>query len=215
MFLDSSGRAYSVAAHSLPSARGQGEPLSGRLNPTDGSAFRGVLTGDPESRWLVASDSGYGFFVRVGELYSRARAGKACLRVPAGGDVVTPVPFSGGKFPAEAWVAAFSSIGRLLVFPAAELPELARGKGNKILGIPGPKYKAGEERMTAVVVIGPDEGVQILSGQRTMTLKWGDLGHYDGNRGRRGMMLPRGWRNVDRVTRLANESNESKDDDEE
>ena len=72
--------------------------------------------------------------------------------------------------------------------------------------------------MTAVVVIGPDEGVQILSGQRTMTLKWGDLGHYDGNRGRRGMMLPRGWRNVDRVTRLANESNEaneSKDDDEE
>ena len=218
VFLDSSGRAYSVAAHSLPSARGQGEPLSGRLNPTDGSAFRGVLTGDPESRWLVASDSGYGFFVRVGELYSRARAGKACLRVPAGGDVVTPVPFSGGKFPAEAWVAAFSSIGRLLVFPAAELPELARGKGNKILGIPGPKYKAGEERMTAVVVIGPDEGVQILSGQRTMTLKWGDLGHYDGNRGRRGMMLPRGWRNVDRVTRLANESNEaneSKDDDEE
>jgi topoisomerase-4 subunit A len=212
VFLDSSGRAYSVAAHSLPSARGQGEPLSGRLNPTDGSAFRGVLTGDPESHWLVASDSGYGFFVRVGELYSRARAGKACLRVPAGGDVVTPVPFSGGKFPAEAWVAAFSSIGRLLVFPAAELPELARGKGNKILGIPGPKYKAGEERMTAVVVIGPDEGVQILSGQRTMTLKWGDLGHYDGNRGRRGMMLPRGWRNVDRVTRLANES---KDDDEE
>jgi topoisomerase-4 subunit A len=218
VFLDSSGRAYSVAAHSLPSARGQGEPLSGRLNPTDGSAFRGVLTGDPESRWLVASDSGYGFFVRVGELYSRARAGKACLRVPAGGDVVTPVPFSGGKFPAQAWVAAFSSIGRLLVFPAAELPELARGKGNKILGIPGPKYKAGEERMTAVVVIGPDEGVQILSGQRTMTLKWGDLGHYDGNRGRRGMMLPRGWRNVDRVTRLANESNEaneSQDDDEE
>jgi topoisomerase-4 subunit A len=164
VFLDSSGRAYSVAAHSLPSARGQGEPLSGRLNPTDGSAFRGVLTGDPESHWLVASDSGYGFFVRVGELYSRARAGKACLRVPAGGDVVTPVPFPGGKFPAEAWVAAFSSIGRLLVFPAAELPELARGKGNKILGIPGPKYKAGEERMTAVVVIGPDEGVQILSG---------------------------------------------------
>ena len=205
VFLDSAGRAYSVASHSLPSARGQGEPLSGRLNPTDGSAFRGVMTGDADSRWLVASDSGYGFFVRVGELYSRARAGKACLRVPVGGDVVTPMPFPGEKFPAEAWVAAFSSIGRLLVFPAAELPELARGKGNKILGIPGPKYKAGEERMTAVVVIGPDEGVQIMSGQRTMTLKWEDLGHYDGNRGRRGMMLPRGWRKVDRVMRLANE----------
>ena len=84
--------------------------------------------------------------------------------------------------------------------------ELARGKGNKILGIPGPKHKAGEERMTALVVIGPDEGIQVQSGQRTMTLKWEDLGHYDGNRGRRGMMLPRGWRKVERVTRIAIES---------
>ena len=206
VFLDSTGRAYSVPAHLLPSARGQGEPLSGRLKPADGAAFRGVMTGDPESRWLVASDAGYGFFVKLGELYSRARAGKACLRVPAGGDVVTPVPFPGGEFPQEAWVAAFSSIGRLLVFPAEELPELARGKGNKILGIPGPKFKAGEERMTEMVVIGPDEGIQVHSGERTMTLKWEDLGHYDGNRGRRGMMLPRGWRKVDRVIRLAIES---------
>ncbi|NND36041.1 MAG: DNA topoisomerase IV subunit A, partial [Gammaproteobacteria bacterium] len=203
VFLDSTGRAYSVPAHSLPSARGQGEPLSGRLKPADGAAFRGVMTGDAESRWLVASDAGYGFFVKLAELYSRARAGKACLRVPAGGDVVTPVPFPGGAFPEEAWVAAFSSIGRLLVFPAEELPELSRGKGNKILGIPGPKYKAGEEHMTAMVVIGPDEGIQVHCGQRTMTLKWEDLGHYDGNRGRRGMMLPRGWRKVDRVVRLA------------
>ncbi len=202
VFLDSTGRAYSVPAHSLPSARGQGEPLSGRLNPADGSAFRGVMIGDPESRWLVASDAGYGFFVRLAELHSRAKAGKSCLRVPEGGDVVTPVPFPGESFPDEAWVAAFSSIGRLLVFPAAELPELARGKGNKILGIPGPKYKAGEERMVAMVVIGPDEGIQIKSGQRTMTIKWADLGHYDGSRGRRGMMLPRGWRKVDRVRRL-------------
>ncbi|MFQ5634964.1 MAG: DNA topoisomerase IV subunit A [Gammaproteobacteria bacterium] len=208
VFLDSAGRAYSIAAHSLPSARGQGEPLSGRLNPADGSAFRGVMCGDPESRWLLSSNAGYGFFVRLGELYSRARAGKSCLCVPAGGAVVTPTPFPGSEFPAEAWVAAFSSIGRLLVFPAEELPELARGKGNKILGIPGPKYKAGEERMVAVAVIGPDEGIRIQSGQRTMTLKWEDLGHYDGNRGRRGMMLPRGWRKVDRVTRLATESDE-------
>ncbi len=206
VFLDSNGRAYSVAAHSLPSARGQGEPLSGRLKPADGATFRGVLIGDPESRWLVASDAGYGFFVRLGELYSRAKAGKACLRVTEGGDVVTPAPFPGKSFPEEAWVAAFSSIGRLLVFPAEELPELARGKGNKILGIPGPKYKAGEERMIALVVIGPDEGIQIKCGQRTMTLKWEDLGHYDGTRGRRGMMLPRGWRKVDRVMRLPAQS---------
>ncbi|MGI9341505.1 MAG: DNA topoisomerase IV subunit A [Gammaproteobacteria bacterium] len=211
VFLDSSGRAYSVPAHSLPSARGQGEPLSGRLKPADGAAFRGVMAGDPETRWLVASDAGYGFFVPLGELYSRAKAGKACLRVPGGGDVVTPMPFPGSEFPDEAWVAAFSSIGRLLVFPADELPEMARGKGNKILGIPGPKYKAGQERMIAICVIGPDEGIELVSGKRTMTLKWEDLGHYDGNRGRRGMMLPRGWRKVDRVERIAVES-EPEDD---
>ena len=201
VFLDSTGRAYSIASHTLPSARGQGEPLSGRLNPADGATFRGVMTGDPGSRWLVASDAGYGFFVQLESLYSRNRAGKACLRVP-GGTVMIPARFPHDKFPAEAWVVAVSSTGRLLVFPADELPELARGKGNKILGIPSAKYKAGEERMVATQILGPDDGLQIFSGQRTMTLKWEDLGHYDGNRGRRGNMLPRGWRKVDRVLRL-------------
>ncbi|MDP6674013.1 MAG: DNA topoisomerase IV subunit A [Gammaproteobacteria bacterium] len=202
VFLDSTGRAYSVAAHSLPSARGQGEPLSGRLNPSDGATFRGVMTGVPGSRWLVASDAGYGFFVQLEQLYSRNRAGKACLRVPAGGGVVTATQFPHDDFPAEAWVAAVSSVGRLLIFPADELPELARGKGNKILGIPSAKYKSGEERMIATQVLGVNDGLQVVCGERTMTLKWEDLGHYDGNRGRRGNMLPRGWRKVDKVQRL-------------
>jgi topoisomerase-4 subunit A len=202
VFLDSTGRAYSIAAHSLPSARGQGEPLSGRLNPADGATFRGVMTGDPGSRWLVAADAGYGFFVQLEQLYSRNRAGKACLRVPVGGTVMVPSRFPHDDFPAEAWVAAVSSAGRLLVFPADELPELARGKGNKILGIPSAKYKTGEEHMVATQVLGPDDGLQVFSGQRTMTLKWEDLGHYDGNRGRRGNLLPRGWRKVDRLLRL-------------
>jgi len=202
VFLDSTGRAYSIAAHSLPSARGQGEPLSGRLKPSDGATFCGIMTGDPASRWLVASDAGYGFFVQLEQLYTRNRAGKACLRVPAGGTVVAPARFPHDDFPAEAWVAAVSSLGRLLVFPADELPELARGKGNKILGIPSARYKSGEERMIATQVLGADDGLQIVSGERMMTLKWEDLGHYDGNRGRRGNMLPRGWRKVDRVLRL-------------
>jgi len=202
VFLDSTGRAYSVTARSLPSARGQGEPLSGRLNPSDGATFRGVMTGEPDSRWLIASDAGYGFFVQLEQLYSRNRAGKACLRVPQGGSVVPPVRFPHDNFPAEAWVAAVSSGGRLLVFPADELPQLSRGKGNKILGIPSARYKAGEERMIAMQVLGADEGLQIVCGERTMTLKWEDLGYYDGNRGRRGNMLPRGWRKVDRVLRL-------------
>ena len=199
VFLDSTGRAYSVPAHSLPSARGQGDPLSGRLNPADGASFRGAMIGDPSMRWLVASDAGYGFFVQLEQIYSRNRAGKACLRVPEGGDVVIPVPYAGGDFPSESWVGAISSVGRLLVFPAAELPELARGKGNKILGIPSAKYKAGEEKMIAVAVLGEGDGLEIFSGQRKMTLKWEDLEYYDGTRGRRGNMLPRGWRKVDRV----------------
>ena len=199
VFLDSTGRAYSVPAHSLPSARGQGDPLSGRLNPADGASFRGAMIGDPSMRWLVASDAGYGFFVQLEQIYSRNRAGKACLRVPEGGDVVIPVPYAGRDFPSESWVGAISSVGRLLVFPAAELPELARGKGNKILGIPSAKYKAGEEKMIAVAVLGEGDGLEIFSGQRKMTLKWEDLEYYDGTRGRRGNMLPRGWRKVDRV----------------
>ena len=202
VFLDSTGRAYSVAAHSLPSARGQGEPLSGRLNSSDGATFRSVMTGEPDSRWLVAADAGYGFFVQLEQLYSRNRAGKACLRVPVGGNVVTATRFPHADFPAEAWVAAVSSVGRLLIFPADELPELARGKGNKILAIPSAKYKSGEERMIATQVLGVNDGLQAVCGERMMTLKWQDLGHYDGNRGRRGTMLPRGWRKVDRLLRL-------------
>jgi len=208
VFIDSTGRAYSVPAHSLPSARGQGEPLSGRLNPPDGATFRGVMIGDPQDYWLVASDAGYGFFVQLEPLHSRNRKGKSFLRVPADGNAVVPVPFVGEAFPGEAWVAALSSVGRLLLFPAEELPELSRGKGNKILGIPTPKYKSGEEAMTAIAVMRPYDALQITSGKRTMTLKTADLEHYEGSRGRRGNLLPRGWRKVDSVRVLAEESGE-------
>ncbi len=195
VFLDSTGRAYSLPAHSLPSARSLGEPLSGRLKPPDGASFRGVMLGADEMRWLVASDSGYGFFVAVGETYSRAKAGKACLRVPANGDALIPAP----RPDADAWVAAVSSAGHLLVFPAEDLPELSRGKGNKILGIPGPKYKAGEERMVAIAVLRDEDSLLVYSGKRQMTLTPDDLERYVGDRGRRGLLLPRGWRKVDRI----------------
>jgi topoisomerase-4 subunit A len=197
VFLDSTGRAYSLAAHTLPSAKGHGEPLSGRLNPPDGATFRGVLIGEPDMRWLVASSAGYGFFVRLGELHSRNRAGKSCLRLKPGWDVVIPAPFRGADFPGDAMIAAVSSGGHLLVFAAAELPELPRGKGNKILAIPSGKIKSGEEKLAAMAVLRPGDDLIVRSGQRRMTLKPADLGHYQGERGRRGMVLPRGWRNVE------------------
>ena len=199
VFLDSTGRAYCLAAHSLPSARGQGEPLTGRLNLPAGASFRGLLLGDPEMRWLVASDAGYGFFVKLGDLHSRNRAGKACLRVPEGGDVLIPSPAAGAEFPGKALVAALSSEGRLLVFPAADLPELSRGKGNKIFGISSRKFKTGEEKLSAVVVLEPGQSLLLSSNQRTMTLKPGDLAEYRGARSQRGGLLPRGWRKIDRV----------------
>ena len=194
MFLDSTGRVYSLPAHGLPSARGQGEPLSGRLNPPDGASFAGALIGAPEDRWLLASSDGYGFLARLADLASRNRSGKHVLKASGSARVLRPCPA-----PAEegAWVAAASDAGRLLCFPAAELPELARGRGNKMLGIDSKKFKAGEEAMVAAVVLPPGASLRVLCGQRTMTLKPRDLEAYSGERARRGGLLPRGWRKVD------------------
>jgi topoisomerase-4 subunit A len=198
VFVDSTGRAYCLPAHTLPSARGQGEPLSGRLNPPAGATFRGVLIGEPAQRCLLATDAGYGFFVSLGELHSRNRSGKAALKVPAGAAVLVPA-LAPAEFPGDAQVAAVSSEGRLLVFPAAELPELARGKGNKIFAIPAAKFRSGEEKLVAVAVLAAGESLLLTCGQRTMTLTPGDLKEYAGGRGRRGALLPRGWRKVDRL----------------
>jgi topoisomerase-4 subunit A len=192
VFMDSTGRAYSVGAHALPSARGQGEPLSGYFNPPDGSTFRAVLIGAPEERWVVASTAGYGFVVPLAELHSRNKAGKGALRVPTGSSVVPAAPVVEGA----ALIAAASTDGRLLVFPLAELPELPRGKGNKILAVPG---KEGVS-LAAICVLRKDQALRVDSGQRHMTIKAGDLAHYGGGRGRRGMALPRGWRSVERLS---------------
>jgi len=192
VFIDSTGRAYSVGAHALPSARGQGEPLSGHFNPPDGASFRAVLIGAPEDKWVVASSAGYGFVVKLEELYSNKKAGKTALRVPEGATAVPASPVGG----AGARLAAASSDGRLLVFPLAELPELSKGKGNKILAVPS---KDGVV-LAGVCVLTPEQGLRIDSGTRHMVIKPADLEHYAGNRGRRGMALPRGWRSVDRLS---------------
>ena len=191
VFMDSTGRAYSLAAHTLPSARGQGEPLSGRLKPPDGSSFRAVLLGAERDKWVLASSAGYGFVVTLADLHSRNKAGKAALTVPKGASVIPAAALGelGSLF------AAVSADGRLLLFDVAELPELGRGKGNKILGLPA---KASVE-MVAICVLADDQALKIIAGQRHMTLKPKDLDRYLANRGRRGSVLPRGWRKVDRL----------------
>jgi topoisomerase-4 subunit A len=196
MFIDSTGRVYSVIAGTLPSARGQGEPLSSRFRPPDGAAFCGAMIGDAEQKYLLASDAGYGFIATLGDLVSRNKAGKAVLKVPQGGKAVVPAAIPKDT---ECLIAAVSNIGRLLLFEMEELPELAKGKGNKLINIPGPKYKNGQEQMVAAAVV-PEEGsLEVYTPSRRMTLKWKDLDNYYGDRALRGSMLPKGWRTVERL----------------
>ncbi len=200
MFIDSTGRVYSVMAGTLPSARGQGEPLSSRFKPPDGAEFCGAMIGESERKYLLASDAGYGFIATLEDLVTRNKAGKAVLRVPQGGRAVVPSPVPKNR---ECLIAAVSSIGRLLMFEMDELPELAKGKGNKLINIPAKKYQGGEEKLVAASVVPEDGNLQVYCGTRMMTIKWEDSDPYYGERALRGGLLPRGWRNVDRLVGVA------------
>jgi topoisomerase-4 subunit A len=193
VFLDSTGRTYALPAHSLPSARGNGEPLSGRLNPPDGAKFVGVMMGEPEDLWLLATDAGYGFTIRLKELLTDRRAGKSVLTVPEKALVLPPAFVAS----ADSVVCAVSSEGKMLVFNVADLPELPRGKGNKIYGISSKKAATGEESLVAVAAVPPGQTLRLRVGERQMTLAFRELADYRGERGQRGAALPRGWRKVE------------------
>ena len=197
VFLDSTGRTYSLMAHTLPSARGQGEPLSGRVDPPEGATFASVMLGEPDDRWVVATDFGYGFVVRLEELYARNRSGKAVLSVPDGAKAIpaAAVPAATGALVAVA-AASEGLDGRLLVFPVAELPELAKGRGNKLFNIPSARAEARTELVVAVAVVAPGGKLRVLCGERTMTLSFGELGDYRGERAQRGSLLPKNYRRV-------------------
>ena len=197
VFIDSTGRAYSLPAHGLPSARGQGEPLSGRLDPPEGATFAAVAIGDPDDRWLLACDAGHGFIARLEALTGRNRAGKTVFRLPENAKVLpaAPVPAAAGSL-----VAAVNSDGRLLAFPVADLPEMEKGRGNLIFGIPGKKSRTGEELMVAAIVIAPDQSLVVHCDDRRMTLSWKDLQEHVGARGQRGAVLSRNYRKVTRLS---------------
>jgi topoisomerase-4 subunit A len=194
VILDSTGRAYTLASHNLPSARGQGEPVTGRINPPSGASFEGLMMGSDEDLYLLASDAGYGFVAKLGDLQTKNRAGKSALTLPKGGQVLQPVPIrSEGK----SWVAAVSNEGRMLIFPLADLPQMARGKGNKIIGIPSARVQSRDEFVVALQVVTEQDVLVITAGKRQHKLKFADLEHYRGERGRRGNKLPRGFQKVD------------------
>ena len=196
VFIDSTGRTYAVPAHTLPSARGQGEPLTGKLNPPSGATFRGVMAGDPEQLFLLATDFGYGFVVKLEDLITRNKKGKAVLKVPEGAKVLPPVAVTDME---THWVAIVSNEGKLLIHHIAELPQLPKGKGVKIMNIPTAKTKSRQEFVTAVTVIDEEDNLKIYSGKRYKVLKPEDMEAYEGERAQRGHKLPQGFRSVSRM----------------
>jgi len=204
VFLDTTGRSYGLPAHSLPSARGLGEPLAGRLNPPDGAKFAGVMMGDPESLWLLASDAGYGFTARLKDLLTDRKAGKTVLNPPDNAFALPPSLVASEKaLVCVAVVDGEGENGRLLAFPVAEVPEMPRGKGNKLFNIPSALAAERAEVVAGVAVIEPGGSLLVHTGERAMTLSWGDLKDYRGARAQRGAVLPRGWRRVTRLEAVA------------
>jgi topoisomerase-4 subunit A len=193
-FLDSTGRIYNQAVHGLPSARGQGEPLTGSLKPPAGSLFTHVLAGKDKSV-LFASNAGYGFVTQFDELFTKNKAGKSLLSLPQGAQVNSPAVFADQ----EGLVAVVSKQGRLLIFPVNEVPELARGKGNKLIQIPSKDFKAGDDAMLGVCVVREGQSIRINAGKRHINLKLSDLDAYRGKRAQRGTKLPRGYQNPDGI----------------
>jgi topoisomerase-4 subunit A len=204
VFLDTTGRTYCLPAHSLPSARGLGEPLSGRLNPPDGAKFAGVMMGDPEGLWLIASDAGYGFTARLKDLITDRKAGKTVLNPPENSLALPPAFVSSEKsLVCVSIVDADGENGRLLAFPVKDIPEMPRGKGNKLFNIPTALAKERAEVVIGAVAVEPGGSLLVHTGDRSMTLSWGDLKDYVGARAQRGAVLPRGWRRVTRLEAVA------------
>jgi len=197
MFIDSTGRSYALPSHTLPSARGQGEPLTGRLSPPEGALFRGVMAGGDEALYLLASDAGYGFVGKLGDFFSKNKKGKATLSVPKGALVLPPmevVDINSDR------IAAITLDGHLLITPLSELPQLAKGKGNKIIGVPSKKLAVREDFVVFMAVLPADANLVVHAGQRHITLKAKDLVNYEAERGKRGRKLPRGLQRVDSLS---------------
>ncbi len=195
--LDSTGRSYTLPRPGeLPSAKGYGEPLTSTLTPPSGARFVGLVAGGEEDRVLLGTDFGYAFVARLADLISSHKKGKAVLTVPEGAQVLPPRRFAD---PEKDWVAAATKTGHLLLVPAGELPERPKGKGVRLIQIPGERARAREEYVVDWMALRPDEALRVQAGQRHRLLKGDDLRHYLGQRGKRGLKLPRGFQKVERL----------------
>jgi len=196
VFLDSSGRAYALPAHSLPSARGLGEPLSSRFTPADGAGFLYTLAGDSSRKILLASSFGYGFITQLENLHSRMKAGKAMISLPAGAIPLAPADVDPDK---SNTVICVTSDGYMLAFPLEDVPELAKGKGNKLINIPPKRLKSAEEFVVGLAVVSEKDEILVWAGQRYLRMGEKDIDHFRGERAQRGRKLPRGFQRVTQI----------------
>jgi len=197
IFLDSTGRSYSLPGHGFPSARSHGEPLSGRLKPPGGASFRGVMAGQEEDMYFLGTNAGYGFVTKYGDMFTKNKAGKASISVPEGAKVLTPQCVTD---PENEWLAVATNTGYLLVFSLAELPILGKGKGIKMVNIAAAKFSSGEEYVQSVAVLGLESRLVLHAGKKQRVLKGKELDHYLNEKGKRGLKLPRGFQKIDMIS---------------
>ncbi|MEX4645545.1 DNA topoisomerase IV subunit A [Haemophilus influenzae] len=188
VFIDSTGRSYALDPLSLPSARSQGEPLTGKLNLPTGATIEYVVMASEQQELLMASDAGYGFICKFEDLIARNKAGKALISLPENAKVLKPKTLINST----ALVVAITSAGRMLIFPAQDLPVLSKGKGNKIITIPAANAKDRSELLTKLLLISDQASLEFYSGKRKIVLKLEDLQKFRAERGRKGSTLPRG-----------------------
>jgi len=194
VFVDSTGRSYAIDPITLPSARGQGEPLTGKLTLPPGATVDHMLMESDDQKLLMASDAGYGFVCTFNDLVARNRAGKALITLPENAHVMPPVVIED----ASDMLLAITQAGRMLMFPVSDLPQLSKGKGNKIINIPSAEAARGEDGLAQLYVLPPQSTLTIHVGKRKIKLRPEELQKVTGERGRRGTLM-RGLQRIDRV----------------
>ncbi|MDN5681048.1 MAG: DNA topoisomerase IV subunit A, partial [Ewingella sp.] len=195
VFIDSTGRSYALDPTTLPSARGQGEPLTGKLTPPPGATIEQVLMAADDQKLLMASDAGYGFVCTFNDLVARNRAGKAMITLPDNAKALPPIELHGE----DDMLLSITAAGRMLLFPVADLPQLSKGKGNKIVSIPAAQAASGEDKLVWLLVLAPQTSLTLYVGKRKLTLRPEELQKFRAERGRKGTLLPRGLQRIDRV----------------
>ncbi|WP_338803845.1 DNA topoisomerase IV subunit A [Xenorhabdus griffiniae] len=204
VFIDTTGRSYSVDPLDLPSARGQGEPLTGKLALPAGASVEHLLMAKEDQKFLMASDAGYGFICTFNDLIAKNRAGKAMITLPENAKVMPPLEINNEQ---EDMLLAITKAGRMLMFPVTDLPQLSKGKGNKIVSIPAAQAASGEDMLAWLLVLPPQSSITLYFGKRKLLLRSEDLQKFRAERGRKGASLPRGLQRVERVELACNTNN--------